>query len=146
MPIGEVNDLLAHAGTGAKWPSGVRPVDVQFDQCGRLLFSDDVTQSIFTITYDGVSFPAVEVIDSNEVAMDNNSTEMATDGKSTAEDVGLEAEDHISFIPKESTATVMEFQEGQSSSAAASFNAPTTFVASALAAASVVAAAGMVWW
>ena len=141
MPIGEVNDLLAHAGTGAKWPSGVRPVDVQFDQCGRLLVTDDATQSIFTITYDGVSFPTLEVIDSDEVAMDKNSTEIVMDGNATVgADQDLEAEDNLSFIPKESTAAVMEFQEGRSSSAAA-----TTFVASALAAASVVAAAGMMF-
>ena len=59
-PSGEVIDILSHAGDGAEWPSGVRPVDVQFDQCGRLLVSDDGTQSIFTITYDGDSFPAID--------------------------------------------------------------------------------------
>ena len=73
--------------------------------------------------------------------MDKNSTEIVMDGNATVgADQDLEAEDNLSFIPKESTAAVMEFQEGRSSSAAA-----TTFVASALAAASVVAAAGMMF-
>jgi glucose/arabinose dehydrogenase len=36
-----VVDLLAHAGSGAKWPDGFRPVDVAFDACGRLLVSSD---------------------------------------------------------------------------------------------------------
>jgi glucose/arabinose dehydrogenase len=36
-------DLLAHSGSGAKWPDGFRPVDVDFDECGRLLVSSDGT-------------------------------------------------------------------------------------------------------
>jgi glucose/arabinose dehydrogenase len=34
-------DLLAHAGGGAQWTDGFRPVDVDFDECGRLLVSSD---------------------------------------------------------------------------------------------------------
>ena len=36
-------DLLWHRGDGAKWPSGLRPVDVKFDACGRLLVTSDGT-------------------------------------------------------------------------------------------------------
>ena len=38
-------DLLAHRGDGAKWSSGMRPVDLTFDDCGRLLFTSDGTRS-----------------------------------------------------------------------------------------------------
>ena len=38
-------DLLAHRGDGAKWPTGMRPVDLTFDECGRLLFTSDGTRS-----------------------------------------------------------------------------------------------------
>jgi glucose/arabinose dehydrogenase len=34
-------DLLAHNGTSAQWTMGLRPVDVAFDACGRLLLSSD---------------------------------------------------------------------------------------------------------
>ena len=34
-------DLLAHSGTSAQWTNGLRPVDVTFDACGRLLLSSD---------------------------------------------------------------------------------------------------------
>jgi glucose/arabinose dehydrogenase len=34
-------DLLAHSGSNAKWDDGFRPVDVDFDECGRLLVSSD---------------------------------------------------------------------------------------------------------
>ena len=157
MPIGEVNDLLAHAGTGAKWPSGVRPVDVQFDQCGRLLVTDDGTQSIFTITYDGISFPAPVTADSDEVVVVDNSTQTVTESNTTEQvdnttlidggyesDSGmmdnnsmsatagfdLDASDSSTFIPDEGTAAMSEEPEGRlSSSAAALFGAQTTSVA-----------------
>lgn len=51
-PTGGVNDLLRHDGSAAKWPSDVRPVDVIFDRCGRLLVSDDGAGYIFTISFD----------------------------------------------------------------------------------------------
>ena len=34
-------DLLRHGGQGAQWVDGFRPVDVSFDDCGRLLVSSD---------------------------------------------------------------------------------------------------------
>jgi hypothetical protein len=34
-------DLLAHEGSNAKWSDNFRPVDVNFDSCGRLLVSSD---------------------------------------------------------------------------------------------------------
>merc|ERR1712157_352316 len=36
-------DVMWHKGDGAKWPSGLRPVDVKFDKCSRLLVSSDGT-------------------------------------------------------------------------------------------------------
>jgi glucose/arabinose dehydrogenase len=36
-----VVDLLAHAPANAQWNDGFRPVDVEFDSCGRLLVSSD---------------------------------------------------------------------------------------------------------
>jgi glucose/arabinose dehydrogenase len=36
-------DLLTHSGVGATWPDGFRPVDVDFDECGRLLVTSDGT-------------------------------------------------------------------------------------------------------
>jgi hypothetical protein len=39
--IGNPFDLLAHEGQDAKWEDGFRPVDVDFDDCGRFLLSSD---------------------------------------------------------------------------------------------------------
>merc|ERR1712194_402434 len=36
-------DVMWHKGEGAKWPNGLRPVDVKFDKCNRLLISSDGT-------------------------------------------------------------------------------------------------------
>ena len=45
-PLGESPiDLLAHEPPDAPWPSGFRPVDVDFDDCGRLLVTSDGTDS-----------------------------------------------------------------------------------------------------
>jgi glucose/arabinose dehydrogenase len=41
--VGEPVDLLAHEGRNANWEDGFRPVDVDFDDCGRLLLSSDGT-------------------------------------------------------------------------------------------------------
>ena len=38
-------DLLAHVPPNAKWESGLRPVDVAFDECGRLYVSSDGTRT-----------------------------------------------------------------------------------------------------
>eukprot|EP00009_Paramoeba_aestuarina_P009205 CAMPEP_0201521876 /NCGR_PEP_ID=MMETSP0161_2-20130828/16326_1 /ASSEMBLY_ACC=CAM_ASM_000251 /TAXON_ID=180227 /ORGANISM="Neoparamoeba aestuarina, Strain SoJaBio B1-5/56/2" /LENGTH=472 /DNA_ID=CAMNT_0047920601 /DNA_START=87 /DNA_END=1505 /DNA_ORIENTATION=+ len=51
LPTGEVFDLMKYKGPGAVWPSDVRPVDVTFDICGRLLVTDDGGGRIFTISY-----------------------------------------------------------------------------------------------
>ena len=37
----EPTDILTHNGTTAAWTNGLRPVDVTFDACGRLLVSSD---------------------------------------------------------------------------------------------------------
>jgi len=41
--IGEPVDLLAHTPPDARWDDGFRPVDVDFDECGRLIVSSDGT-------------------------------------------------------------------------------------------------------
>ena len=44
-PIGSTPiDLLAHEPPNAQWGDGFRPVDVDFDNCGRLLVSSDGTK------------------------------------------------------------------------------------------------------
>ena len=49
-------DFLWHDGSDAKWPSGIRPVDVKFDKCNRLLVSTDGTNGngdgVIIIAYD----------------------------------------------------------------------------------------------
>ena len=50
-PSGEGVSLLAHGGQGARWPSGFRPTDVQFDRQGRLLVSSDKSNEIVRISY-----------------------------------------------------------------------------------------------
>ena len=45
-------DLFRHDGNSAKWPGGdLRPVDVQFDKCGRLFVTESGTGSVIMITY-----------------------------------------------------------------------------------------------
>lgn len=39
--VSDPGDLLMHNGTSADWINGLRPVDVTFDACGRLLVSSD---------------------------------------------------------------------------------------------------------
>jgi glucose/arabinose dehydrogenase len=46
-------DLFRHDGDNAEWSSGSRPVDLQFDQCGRLYVTDDGVGSVIRITYAG---------------------------------------------------------------------------------------------
>jgi hypothetical protein len=42
VPDGEeARDLLRREGSGAQWSSGFRPVDVDFDACGRLVVTSD---------------------------------------------------------------------------------------------------------
>ncbi len=53
-PIHQPIDLFRHAGDGAEWPDpGIRPVDVQFDSCGRLYVTEDRTGSVIQIRYGG---------------------------------------------------------------------------------------------
>jgi glucose/arabinose dehydrogenase len=50
-PTGEEIPVLRHGGAGAKWPSGLRPVDVRFDRLGRLAFTCDKTGLLVRLTY-----------------------------------------------------------------------------------------------
>ena len=40
-------DLMAHEGTKKEWTDGFRPVDLDFDRCGRLLVSSDGTRPFY---------------------------------------------------------------------------------------------------
>lgn len=44
-PSGIPVDVLAHEPPSAKWEDGFRPVDVDFDDCGRLIVTSDGTGS-----------------------------------------------------------------------------------------------------
>ena len=59
-------DIMKHGGTGARWASGLRPVDLAFDGCGRLVVTSDGTQlwsksyrggMILRISYNGAREP-----------------------------------------------------------------------------------------
>ena len=50
-PSGTIEPLLAHGGDGARWPTGFRPVEAEFDRQGRLLVSSDASNEIVRIEY-----------------------------------------------------------------------------------------------
>jgi hypothetical protein len=60
-PLGQPIDLFRNNnftfGASAKWPQAIRPVDVQFDKCGRLFVTEDgsgsSSGSVIKITYKG---------------------------------------------------------------------------------------------
>ena len=132
----------------------MRPVDVQFDQCGRLLVTDDGTQSIFTITYDGISFPApmavggdgVVIDNSTETTIESNTTEkvdnstligggddsnpqvMDNNSMSATVDFELDATDSSTFVPDEGDAATAENLEGRFSSSAAATTSDGTLL------------------
>ena len=56
--LDEPLDFFCHAGFSAKWPSGIRPVDLRFDKCNRLLITSDGTSGtggdgLIIISYNG---------------------------------------------------------------------------------------------
>jgi hypothetical protein len=57
-PVGEPVKLLAHVPPNAQWDDGFRPVDVEFDDCGRLLVSSDGT--LTSGTYRGSKIVRIE--------------------------------------------------------------------------------------
>ena len=61
-------DLFRHDSDNAKWPGALRPVDVQFDKCGRLYVTEDGTGSVIEITYTGEATDESLVLESNDVA------------------------------------------------------------------------------
>lgn len=83
VPEGEeAHDLLKHNGTSsAAWDSGYRPVDVDFDECGRLIVSSDgsrgVGSNIVRISYQGaeVVSPVLEPSNPTPVPPSNPTTE-----------------------------------------------------------------------
>lgn len=70
-------DLLAHAGAGARWDDGFRPVDVDFDACGRLLVSSDGSRGV-----GGSKLVRIEYHGESKTNDDNNSTATAFPTKS----------------------------------------------------------------
>ena len=61
-------DLFRHDSDNAKWPGALRPVDVQFDKCGRLYVTEDGTGSVIEITYTGRVTDGSLVLESDDVA------------------------------------------------------------------------------
>jgi len=64
VPEGEeAHDFLWHDGDGARWDSGFRPVDVDFDECGRLVVSSDGTSgagaAVVRVSYQGTETPSL---------------------------------------------------------------------------------------
>lgn len=59
--LGDPIDLLAHEPPNAQWEDGFRPVDVDFDDCGRLLVTSDGTRGmgskIVRLEYKGAESP-----------------------------------------------------------------------------------------
>lgn len=59
---GDPVDLLSHQGTDAAWDDGFRPVDVDFDRCGRLVVTSDGTRGrgskVVQIVFEGEDFVA----------------------------------------------------------------------------------------
>ena len=52
-PTAQPIDLMRNEGPSAKWPAPMRPVDVQFDKCGRLFVTEDGTGHVVRIDYSG---------------------------------------------------------------------------------------------
>ena len=52
-PTAQPIDLMRNEGPSAKWPVPMRPVDVQFDKCGRLFVTEDGTGHVIRIDYGG---------------------------------------------------------------------------------------------
>lgn len=62
-------DLFRHGKRSAKWNNGhIRPVDVQFDKCGRLYMTEDGTGSVILITYEGSYFEEKIQLSDTDVA------------------------------------------------------------------------------
>jgi len=61
-------DLFRHDSDNAKWPGALRPVDVQFDKCGRLYVTEDGTGSVIEITYTGGVTEETLVLEPDDVA------------------------------------------------------------------------------
>lgn len=60
-PTGEVIPLFEHGGSGAAWPggrtTGMRPVDIRFDQQGRLMFTSDRSGELMRLQFEGGALP-----------------------------------------------------------------------------------------
>merc|ERR1712232_964682 len=90
-----------------KWPSGLRPVDVKFDKCNRLLVSSDGTgreevigEMIITLYHTEQCCTDTEVVqsgDDNEVTQDediyNHMIDDADDGSDDGADDGEGGDD-----------------------------------------------------
>ena len=61
--VGEPKDLLSHAPPSAQWRDGFRPVDVDFDACGRLLISSDGSYNVNS--YGGSKIVRIESVSSS---------------------------------------------------------------------------------
>merc|ERR1712157_259872 len=101
-------DVMWHKGDGAKWPSGLRPVDVKFDKCNRLLVSSDGTgreevvgEMIITLYHTEQCCIDTEVVQSPQDGDDNEVTQdediynhMIDDADDGADDTGKGMDDY----------------------------------------------------
>jgi glucose/arabinose dehydrogenase len=75
-------DLMAHEGTKTKWTDGFRPVDLDFDRCGRLLVSSDGTRpfyegsKVIRLSYDNTTTTAIKT--NNKTTYDNTTYDNTT--------------------------------------------------------------------
>jgi len=116
-PTHQPIDLFRHAGDGAKWPNpGIRPVDVQFDNCGRLYITEDKTGSVIQVRYHG------NYLDSFEPS----ETDVA-DGAlcKTPEQSTSSTKDDITTLPTQSNVPAPTFEVSNESSATEPSSSPT---------------------
>ena len=73
-------DLLAHQPPNARWESGLRPVDVDFDECGRLLVSSDGSRP----NYRGSGILRMEYAPGTFAPSDSTSVAPTSNGASTS--------------------------------------------------------------
>uniref|UniRef100_A0A7S1FWQ0 Pyrroloquinoline quinone-dependent pyranose dehydrogenase beta-propeller domain-containing protein n=1 Tax=Corethron hystrix TaxID=216773 RepID=A0A7S1FWQ0_9STRA len=85
--VEEPLDFFCHGGNNAKWSSGLRPVDVKFDTCNRLLVSSDGTNGrgdgVIIIGYKGAKKEGNRGDEFN-VSGSQNSTECIQCGMSSS--------------------------------------------------------------
>ena len=98
LAIGDPIDLMAPM--SLNWTDGFRPVDVDFDQCGRLIVSSDGTK-LDNGTFYGSKIVRISYIASesdNATNITNSGTESLSDAANTSPSVASESLSSTNFI------------------------------------------------